>query len=261
MRISSQKQIKSNSKHLLNAKGNIGFDFSFAFQPIVDIRKHEIMSFEALVRGTKGESADTVLKRVSNKNISMFDELCRWKAIEIASRLHMPQGLSINLTAEGLYQVDINITATFKASINNGFPVENIIFEVIESECLTDQRNLVKNLKLLQEFGFMTAFDDFGMGYSGLKLLLAYQPNYIKLDRNIIADIHCSKVKQGIFAGIQRMCDDLSITIIAEGIETYEEYAWLKNAGIDLFQGFYFARPAFESLPNVVFCNNDAAYS
>lgn len=241
------------NQHPLNTEGDIGFEFSFAFQPIVNVRKNEILSFEALVRGPKGEPAASILTQVSDECIPQFDKLCRWKAIEFASRLHMPNGLSINLSAKGLYQVDLNITATFKASFNNGFPVGNIIFEVTESECLTDQRNLIKNLKLLQDFGFKTAIDDFGMGYSGLKLLLEYQPNYIKLDRNLISDIQWDSVKQSVFSGIQKMCRDLSITMVAEGVETGEEYNWLYNAGVDFFQGFYFARPAFEALPNVCF--------
>ena len=247
------KAKEKNIPYLLSTEGEIDFEFSFAFQPIVDVRKQEIISFEALVRGPKGEPAATILSRISDDNIPHFDELCRWKAIQIASSLDMPQGLSINLSAKGLYQVDLNITATFMASLKNGFPINNIIFEVTESECLTDKRNLLENLKLLQEFGFMTAFDDFGMGYSGLRLLLEYQPNYIKLDRHLIGNIQWNTVKQSVFAGIKRMCDDLSITMVAEGVETFEEYTWLHNEGVDFFQGFYFARPAFESLPNVYF--------
>ena len=97
----------------------------------------------------------------------------------------------------------------------------------------------------------MTAIDDFGMGYSGLKLLLDYQPNYIKLDRNLIANIQWDKVKQSVFSGVQQMCNDLSIKLVAEGVETADEYAWLQNAGVDIFQGYYFARPAFEAFPQV----------
>lgn len=235
----------------LNSKGNIDFEFSFAFQPIVDVRKKEINSFEALIRGPHGEPAASVLNRVSDENIPVFDEICRWKAIEMASRLHIPKKLNINLSAKGLYQVDLNITATFKASLNMGFPVENIIFEVIETENLTDQKNLLINLKLLQEFGFKTAIDDFGMGYSGLKLLLEYQPNFVKLDRQLISNIHGHRVKQSIFSGIQRMCEKLSIEMVAEGVETAEEYAWLENAGVAFIQGYYFARPEFEALPEV----------
>ena len=91
------------------------------------------------------------------------------------------------------------------------------------------------------------------MGYSGLKLLLEYQPNYIKLDRQLICDIQWNTVKQSVFSGIKRMCDDLSIIMIAEGVETLEEYTWLFEAGVDFFQGYYFARPAFEALPCVNF--------
>ncbi|HAW51127.1 MAG TPA: hypothetical protein DCX54_02190 [Flavobacteriales bacterium] len=232
-------------------KVGIDFDFSYAFQPIVNVRKREVVSFEALVRGPKGESAASILSRISDENIFLFDEIGRWKAIEIASRLKKIRGLNINLSAKELYHVDLNITATFKASRINGFPTENIIFEVTESECLTDRRNLLKNLKLLQDFGFMTAIDDFGMGYSGIKLLLEYQPNYIKLDRALIANIKWDKVKQSIFFGIRRMCDELSIDIVAEGVETEDEYHWLHKAGVDIFQGYYFSRPAFESFPDV----------
>ena len=237
----------------LSTKGEIDLEFSFAFQPIVNARQNKIISFEALVRGSKGEPAASILKQVSDKNYPLFDQVCRWKAIEMASRLQMPNGLNINLSAKALYQVDMNITATFKASMRNGFSTNNIIFEVTESECLTDQRNLIKNLKLLKEFGFMTAIDDFGMGYSGLKLLLEYQPNFIKLDRNLISNIQRDKVKQSIFYGIQQMCLELSIDIIAEGVETADEFNWLGNAGVEIFQGYYFARPAFEALPNVIF--------
>jgi EAL domain-containing protein (putative c-di-GMP-specific phosphodiesterase class I) len=152
---------------------------------------------------------------------------------------------------KGLYQVDMNITATFEASRANGFPVENIIFEITEAENLTDRRNLLKFLRLYQDFGFTTAIDDFGTGYSGLKLLVEYQPNYIKLDRQLIAEIHRSSVKQSIVSGICNMCDRLSIEVIAEGVENCGEYRWLRANGVNIFQGYYFARPKFECLPEV----------
>ena len=126
-----------------------------------------------------------------------------------------------------------------------------IVFEVLETENLTDQRNLLKYLQILQGFGFRTAIDDFGAGYSGLNLLVQYQPNYIKLDRNIICNIQHDHVKQSIFSGVRQICNDLSIEIVAEGVETADEFHWLNEAGISIFQGFYFAKPAFEALPDV----------
>lgn len=249
-------QQRSGSGHHprpLPSRGDIDFEFSFAFQPILDFKNREINSFEALIRGPRGEPAASVLNRVSDENISSFDELSRWKAIEMASRLKIPKRLSINLSARGLYQVDLNITATYKASFNIGFPVKNIIFEITESESLTDSKTLLQNLRLLQEFGFMTAIDDFGTGYSGLKLLLEYQPNFIKLDRHLIANIDRDSVKQSVFAGIRRMCENLSIDMVAEGVERSAECEWLCRSGVKYFQGYLFARPAFEALPNVSF--------
>ena len=231
--------------------GELGFEFSFAFQPIVDIRNREIISFEALVRGPHGEPSASVFARVPKREFPRFDEACRSKAIYMASRLNNPKRLNLNLSAQSIYQIDLSIMTTFQASINSGIPVENIVFEVLEMESLTDQRNLVRYLRLIQEFGFTTAIDDFGAGYSGLKLLAEFQPNYIKLDRFLIGNIHQDQVKQTVFMGVNHICEQLGIEIVAEGVENACEYHWLREAGISIFQGYYFARPAFEALPDV----------
>jgi EAL domain-containing protein (putative c-di-GMP-specific phosphodiesterase class I) len=235
----------------IHTNGDMGFQFSFAFQPIVDVRNREIISFEALVRGPHGESSASVFAQVPQNELLKFDELCRRKAIFLASRLNIPNRLNLNLTAQSIYEVDMSITATFQASIQSGIPAENIIFEVLESQSLTEQKNLIKYLRLIQEFGFATAIDDFGAGYSGLKLLTEYQPYFIKLDRHLIGNIQDDYVKQRIFSGIRKICDSLCIEIVAEGVETEGEYHWLNEAGISIFQGYYFARPAFEALPDV----------
>jgi EAL domain-containing protein (putative c-di-GMP-specific phosphodiesterase class I) len=237
--------------YLLDANGEMGFNFSFAFQPIVDVQNREIISFEALVRGPHGESSASVFAQVPKNEILKFDKICRHKAIHLASRLKIPNQLNLNLAAESIYEIDLSIMATFQASMQSGFPAENIIFEVLESKSLTEKRNLVRYLRLIQEFGFATAIDDFGAGYSGLRLLAEYQPYFIKLDRHLIGNIHQDYVKQRIFAGIRKICDSLSIQIVAEGVESAGEYHWLHEAGIVFFQGYYFARPAFEALPDV----------
>ncbi len=235
----------------LTTSGEIGFEFSFAFQPIVDVRNREILSYEALVRGPRGEPSASVFAQVPKDNFLKFDEICRKKAIYLASRLKIPNQLNLNLAAPGVYEVDLNITATFRASIQSGIAVENIVFEVLETESLTDQRNLLKYLQIIQDFGFKTAIDDFGVGYSGLKLLVDYQPNYIKLDRYMISNIHQDLVKQSVFSGIQQICKSLSIELVAEGVETAGEYHWLLDSGINIFQGYYFSKPVFEALPDV----------
>jgi EAL domain-containing protein (putative c-di-GMP-specific phosphodiesterase class I) len=159
--------------------------------------------------------------------------------------------LHINLFPCGDQQTVTTIRTTLRAASDCGFPAERIIFEVTESEQLTDHRRLIDIIKLYQQFGFQTALDDFGTGYSGLRLLAEFHPQYLKLDRNLIADIHDSEVKQTIFQGIQLICRKLDIRMMAEGVEKPEEYLWLRRAGVNFFQGFYFAEPAFEALPEV----------
>jgi EAL domain-containing protein (putative c-di-GMP-specific phosphodiesterase class I) len=234
-----------------HSSGELGFKFSFAFQPIVDACNQEIISFEALVRGPHGEPSNSVFAQVDNHDFGRFDEMCRKKAIHLASRLKIPNSLCLNLSAQGLYQIDSSIITTFHASMESGIPTENIIFEVLETANLTEQQSLLRYLKLINEFGFKTSIDDFGAGYSGLKLLVKYQPTYIKLDRHLIGDIQENPIKQSVFMGIQQICNQLSIEIVAEGVEQADEYRWLSQAGVKIFQGYYFARPAFEALPDV----------
>lgn len=235
----------------LIAPGEIDFEFSFAFQPIVNAHSREIISFEALVRGPRGEPSASVFAQVPKQRFAKFDEICRQKAIHLASQLKITNRLNLNMSAQALYQADLTITATFKASIEYGIPVQNIVFEVLENENMTDQRGLLQYLRIIKDFGFRTAIDDFGAGYSGLNLLVEYQPTFIKLDRHLIGNIHRNPVMQSIVLGIRRMCEQLSVEIVAEGVEEAGEYVWLREAGISNFQGYYFARPVFEALPEV----------
>jgi len=90
-------------------------------------------------------------------------------------------------------------------------------------------------------------------GYAGLTLLSEFQTNIVKLDMNLIRDIHDHGARQSIVRNCLSMFSDLGITPLAEGIETMDEYLFLRDMGIGLMQGYLFARPAFESLPEVDF--------
>ena len=163
------------------------FDFSYAFQPIVDIDHRQVFAHEALVRGAAGEPESTVLSRVTNANRYQFDQACRGKAIEIEYK----------------------------------------------------------------RIGFMTAIDDFGAGFAGLNLLADFQPDIVKLDMALTRGIDSDRVRRAIVSGIVRLCDELGIRVIAEGIETPAECLTLRDEGVTLFQGYLFARPGFEDLPKI----------
>lgn len=224
---------------------------TMAFQPIVDVSTRQILGYEALVRGQGGQSAGEVLGRVDDKNRYAFDQTCRVVAIDLASRLSLPGLLSINFLPNAVYRPETCIRATLEAAAEKSFPPERLMFEVTESEKVLDHGHLKSIFVEYRRQGFTTAIDDFGAGHSGLNLLADFQPDIVKLDMALTRGVDGDRVRRAIVSGIVRLCDELGIRVIAEGIETPGECLALRDEGITLFQGYLFARPGFESLPDV----------
>ena len=231
----------------------LGFDFTMAFQPIIDCSAKNIFGYEALVRGPNNESAYSVISQVNDDNRYTFDQLCRVKAISLAAKLALPSILSINFLPNAIYQPERCIKTTLAAAQKYNFPVKQIMFEFTEVEQVEDTAHIKRVVEYYQSLGFITATDDFGSGYSGLNLLADFQSNIIKLDMELVRDIHLDKARQTIVSHCIAMFEELNITPLAEGIECIEEYQWLRSAGVSLMQGYLFARPGFECLPEVDF--------
>jgi EAL domain-containing protein (putative c-di-GMP-specific phosphodiesterase class I) len=227
---------------------SLGFDFTMAFQPIVNATTKQIFAHEALVRGLGNEPAADLFKKVNSSNRYRFDQACRVKAIELAAYLGIESYLSINFMPNAVYQPELCIRTTLETATAYGFPINRIIFEITEAEKVTNHKQLREIVEYYQSMGFLTAIDDFGAGYAGLNLLADIQTDFIKLDMALIRRIDQDKVRRSIVKGILLVCRELTIEVIAEGVETYEELSVLQDFGIELFQGYYFAKPAFKSL-------------
>jgi EAL domain-containing protein (putative c-di-GMP-specific phosphodiesterase class I) len=229
------------------------FPISMAFQPIINLATRKIFAHEALVRGSAGESAGSVLARLTDENRYAFDQSCRITALEWAARLQVPEMVSINFMPNAVYRAETCIRATLEAAERLNFPLDKIIFEVTEQEQVLDIDHLTGILKAYRKQGFMTAIDDFGAGYAGLNLLADFQPDLIKLDMALIRGIDQDSVRQILVESTLGMCRKLGVRVIAEGVETHGELEVLRALGIELFQGYLFAKPGFESLPEVNF--------
>ena len=229
----------------------VGFRFDYAFQPIVDVCTRSIYGHEALVRGPEGEGAMSVLSQVTEKNRYRFDQACRVKAIKTAAELGIEQRISINFLPNAIYKPEICIRTTLEAARTHGFPLERIIFEVTEGERVEDGPWLAEILREYKRCGLLTAIDDFGAGYAGLTLLADFQPDLIKIDMALIRDVDRSKSRQAIVLGLVRICRDMGVEIIAEGIETSGERDFLRDAGIDLMQGYLFSHPIFQGVGKI----------
>ncbi len=227
---------------------SLSFDFTFAYQPIVDAKNKSVFAYEALVRGTSGQGAAWVLGHVNKSNRYRFDQECRVKSILLAKRLGMSAKLSINFMPNAVYKPEMCIRTTLDAARSVGFDTTQIIFEVLESEEIQDPIKLKEIFNYYKKMGFYTAIDDFGSGYAGRTFLADFKPDLIKIDMHLVRNINIDKTKQAIVRGIILTARELGLNIIAEGIEVLPEAEWFIAHGVHLLQGYFFAKPKFEGL-------------
>lgn len=227
----------------------LGFDITMAFQPILDIETGTPFAFEALVRGTQGESAGEILSRVEKRSLYRFDQRCRVRALEIAHRIGCQHPVSINFLPDAVYEPHACIQATLATADKLGWPPARIMFEVTESEYVRDRRHLQNIVETYRAMGFWTALDDFGAGFANLELLVDLRPDVVKIDRHLIAGVASAPRRQAIVESLIMLAQRLGIRLVAEGVETLAEAHWLYRNGIRLQQGYYFARPSIENLP------------
>jgi len=227
--------------------------FSYAFQPIVDVVAREIFSYEALIRGQRNEPAFRVLEGVPARAKYQFDADSRAAAIALAVRLGLDCHLNLNFLPQGLYASNASVTSTLAAAARHELPIDRVILEVTEGEVIADYAHLAQQLNEFRSMGLKVAIDDFGAGYSGLNMLADFQPDQIKIDMKLVRGIERHGPRQAIVRAVVQVCADLGVDVIAEGVESLEEYAWFAEHGVRLFQGYLFARPGFESLPHAHF--------
>ncbi len=223
-----------------------------AFQPIVDIEAGQVFAYEALVRGVNGESAHSVLSQVTPENRYAFDQNCRVAAITLASRLGLAATqarLSINFMPGAVYSPAACIQLTLKTAKRVGFPLDRLIFEITEGEEVVDRTHLRSIIEEYQRQGFWVAVDDFGAGYSGMNLLADLPMNIIKLDMDLTRNLQQRPAAIAVVKAMVGLAKVLGSRLVAEGVETREEYRALRECGVELMQGYLLAKPLFEGLP------------
>lgn len=224
------------------------FRFTMAFQPIVDLKMLRIDAHEALVRGPGGEGAASVLSRLNDVNRYAFDQACRVKAIELATRLNLDGQLNINFLPNAVYEAKACIRLTLETAARTGFSPDRLTFEFTENEQVADSRHILSIIEEYRRHGFKIALDDFATGYSGLARLAELRPDIIKLDRALIQDCDQDRVRLAIVASMVSLTAELNIKLVAEGVERIGEVDALRGVGVRFIQGFYFSKPIFEGV-------------
>ena len=227
--------------------------FCCAFQPKVDIRTSEVKGIEALVRLRDDEGVIQAPGTFINLavELGLIDELTHLVLAEIVKSID-----SINETFGHDTTISINVAAKqagnpefmrpfARALEQTGFP-NRFMIEVTEDAFVTKTLFQDEILPIFRALGVGISIDDFGVGYSSLSALADITADEIKIDRSFITDIHKRPRSQGILRAIESLSEALGMTVVAEGIETFEELAYLQAATrIRYAQGYYFARPIF----------------
>jgi diguanylate cyclase (GGDEF)-like protein len=227
--------------------------FCCAFQPKVDIRTKDVKGIEALVRLRDDEGVIQAPGTFINLavELGLIDELTHLVLAEIVKSIDL-----INETFGPDTTISINVAAKqagnpefmrpFAEALEaTGFP-RRFLIEVTEDAFVTKTHFQDEILPIFRKLGVGISIDDFGIGYSSLSALADITADEIKIDRSFITDIHKRPRSQGILRAIESLSEALGMTVIAEGIETFEELAYLQAATkIRYAQGYYFSRPIF----------------
>jgi len=229
-----------------------GNQFSYAFQPIVDAATGEIFGYEALMRTDFGVNISpmAILDFATRRNqLYTIEKQTLFNVLEMyADRLSQFGDKKIFINSIPGAQLDETDYNEILGRYGSHFA--NVVFEITENTEFRDQE-LAVLLKRSERDGYGLAIDDFGTGYSNTSSLLSYLPQYLKIDRLLISDIHEETKKKHFVKSIIEFAKANGVKTLAEGVENGAELKAVIELGVDYVQGYYTARPSFDILESI----------
>ncbi len=225
------------------------------FQPIVSLSQKKIIGYEALIRGPSDSplhSPFNLFDTAERFDLSTkLEYICRELTIKRYADLNIKEKLFVNVSPSVLLQPDFKKGETLKLLDQFGVDPRFVVIELTEHQPTDDFHLMREAVAHYRKMGFEIAIDDLGAGYSGLRLWSELQPEYVKIDMHFIQGINNDPIKLNFVRSIQNIASSLNCNVIAEGIETEEEYKVVEQLGITHAQGYYFARPSAIPLEKV----------
>ena len=243
----------------MNARALERSEFVLHYQPRVDLATGRIVGAEALIRWQHPERGlvqpdDFVPLAEATGLVIPIGEwalaaVCRQGAAWRAAGLNLP--IAVNLAATHLREHHLPELVARNLR-EHGLPASMLEIEVTESILMVDPEQSVANAVRLKDIGVRLSIDDFGTGYSSLSYLKRLPISSLKIDRSFVRDIATDPDDAAIVTAVIAMAHTLKLRVVAEGVETHAQWAFLKEHGCDEFQGFLVSRPidvgAFERL-------------
>ena len=211
-----------------------------AYQPIVD-RESRLVAYEALVRYDEGDFDDPVALLTAAEALGMAEQVCgQVRALAPVPFIARPnEMLFVNVDPRQL----AGLCATAPGDALS-LMASRVVLELTEHISLRGVTEVEESIALLKTAGFRLAVDDLGAGYSGLASFAQIGPDFVKLDRRLVSGVASDFDRKRIVSGINRLCHDLGIKVIGEGIETREDLDALLALDCDLFQGYLIGHPS-----------------
>jgi len=218
-----------------------------AFQPIVDWREKRVFGFEALLRSDEPLMKNPADMLDAAERLGRLDELGRAVRARVAAAApEAPEGVKLFVN---LHSADLNDEELYSADAPLSKIAPRVVLEVTERASLHGVRNIASSVAKLKRLGFQIAIDDLGAGYAGLTSFTQLEPEVAKLDMSLVRGVDADSRRQSIVRSMKKLCDELGMLVVAEGVETATERNTLAEVGCNLLQGYLFAKPGrgFES--------------
>jgi EAL domain-containing protein (putative c-di-GMP-specific phosphodiesterase class I) len=218
------------------------------YQPIVSLEGGQVFGYEALTRLKDRRLFDgpQELFEFAEKEGQVYalDRVARELAIDGCTELKAGQKLFINVMAQIMEDPDFSPGQTISLLEQHRLSPHHVVFEITERSAIADYPAVKKALQHYRNQGYQIAIDDVGAGYSSLQSIVELHPDFIKVDRSIVQDIHRNEMKEHVMGTLLDIGGKMGVSLIAEGIEVEGELKKLAQMGVHYAQGYWIGRPA-----------------
>lgn len=226
--------------------------FHYHFQPIVDAQNGNVFGYEALMR------TDPIINMKPLEVLDVATNLGKLYEIEKATMSNCMEYLANNYSLLQDKKLFVNSIPAYMLNTHDwdalmdkySMLMDKLVVEMTEQTEM-DDKFINKFRNRLKKHNISLAIDDYGTGFSNLSNLIRYTPNYVKIDRALVQDIHEKPKIQKLVSGIIEFIHENGYSALAEGVETYEELKTMIDMEVDYIQGYYLARPEAELLQEI----------
>lgn len=221
--------------------------FRSVYQPIIDLTDRRVVAYEALLRARDANGVDhlpgPLFAQAQRAGWgARLDRIGRTSALTGAAGWLGGRSLFVNFVPTSIYDPRVCLATTERAATRAGIELANVVFEVTESERVTDPAHLESVFAYYRQRGARVALDDLGSGWSSLNLLARLQPEVVKLDRELIEGLS-GPAARAVVSAVVEISHSYGGQVLAEGVESEHQSAAVLGLGVDLAQGWLYGRP------------------